>query len=571
MKYNNNKINVYEFININDLSLILNVDTTVIIKICLSLGIIVTVNYRLDKELILLICNELGYKVNFIDPNFININNDTKNKKKLIKRPPIVTIMGHVDHGKTSLLDYIRKTNTISKEYGSITQHIGIYNVKIKKNKSITFIDTPGHESFVSMRYRGLKITDIAIIVISSDSGVMKQTVECINNAKSDNIPIIFVFSKIDKNNSNVNKIKEQLSNLNILVKDWGGEYLSQEVSTKTGYGIEELIKKILIKSKELNLITNINTLSSGTIIESSLDKGKGYIVKLLVQKGILRLGDYIISGIYYGKIKSMYNGNNINIKKVYPSNPAIVIGFNGAPYSGEKFNVFNSEKVIKEISKKRKLLIREHNINIKTKYYNKRNNNNYKILNVIIKCDVDGSIDVISDEIQKLSKKKDIIINIIKKSVGNITKSDLLLAGASNAIIIGFNVKEIINKKKFYYNNKIEIYIFNLIYDIIDFLKKKITDNIDNNKIFIGKAKVIQIFKIQENKIFGCFVLEGKIYKKNKILIIRNNKIIYDGYIYSLKRFNKNVNEVKKGYDFGAIIKNYNDIKINDIIKCYK
>ncbi|MDH3005077.1 MAG: GTP-binding protein, partial [Candidatus Shikimatogenerans sp. JK-2022] len=423
-------------------------------------------------------------------------------------------------------------------------------------------------ESFGSIRYRGIIITDIAIIVISSDSGIMKQTIECINYAKNENIPMIFVFSKIDKKNTNVNKIKEQLSNLNILVKDWGGEYLSQEISVKNGYGIDKLIKKILIKSKELNLITNINTLSSGIIIESSLDKGKGYIVKLLVQKGILKVGDYIICGIYYGKIKSIYNENNIKINKVYPYYPAIVVGLNGAPYSGEKFNVLNSEKDIKELSNERRLLIREHNLNInynKNYYYKKE-----KGLNVIIKGDVDGSLDVISDEIENLSNNNKIFINIIKKFVGNITESDILLAETSNAIIIGFNVKYIINKKYIYNNKKIKIYIFNLIYDIINFLKKEINKIKNNNKKFIGTAKVKQIFKIKNKKIFGCIVLEGKIDKNNNILILRNNKIIYDGNILSIKRYNKNVNEVKKGYDFGVIIKNFNNLNINDIIKSY-
>ncbi|MDH3004308.1 MAG: translation initiation factor IF-2 [Candidatus Shikimatogenerans sp. JK-2022] len=567
MSIDNNYVkNVYEFISINDLSLILNVKYTKIIKICISLGIIVTINYRLNKELINLICEELGCKVNILDYNNIVINNKYNNKK-IIKRPPIITIMGHVDHGKTSLLDYIRKSNTISKEFGNITQNISIYNVNINKTDSITFIDTPGHESFISMRYRGLKITDIAVIVISSDSGIMKQTLECINNAKSENIPIIFVFTKIDKKNSNVNKIKEELSNLNILVKDWGGDYLSQEVSVKNGYGINKLIKKILNKSKELNLSTDINTLSSGTIIESSLDKGKGYIVKILVQEGILKKGDYIISGIYYGKIKNIYNENNINLKKVYPSEPAYVVGLNGAPYSGDKYYVLNNEKEIKEITNKRKLLIRENEIEIKKNYLN---NKEEKKINIIIKGDVNGTIDVISDELQNLSKKYNVFINIIKKSVGNITESDIKLANTLNAIIIGFNVKKIINKNKNIYNNYKYIYIFNLIYQIIDFFKKKLKNNNEIKKKIIGKAKVIKIFKIKNKKIFGSIVLEGYINKKYNIIIIRDNKTIYNGYILSIKRFNKNVMEVKKGYDFGFILKKFDMLKINDIIESY-
>ncbi|WGH25079.1 MAG: translation initiation factor IF-2 [Candidatus Shikimatogenerans bostrichidophilus] len=558
-------INIYEYISVYDLSLLLNIKVNNIIKKILSYGIKVTINSKLNKELTLLICDDLGYKVNFIK------SDDTKKKEYKkesiinIDRPPIVTIFGHVDHGKTSLIDYIRKTNTTSKEYGNITQRMSIYNVEIKKDKRMLLIDTPGHYSFVSMRYWGLKLTDIAIIIISSESGIMEQTLESINNVKSENIPIIFVFSKIDKKDSNVNKIKEQLSNLNILVEDWGGVYLSQEVSVKTGYGINELLDKIFIISKKLKLKTSINTLSSGTIIEATLDKREGYIVKLLVKKGILKIGDYIISGIYYGKIKKIYNDNNKKFNKIYPYYPVYVVGFNGAPNIGEKFEILNKEK-IKEISTKKKILIREYNIKIKN-LLKKRHEEKKNVFNVIIKGDVNGSIDVISDELHNLSSKE-LFINIINKSVGNITESDISLANISNSIIIGFNVKIIINKKKSInkniYNN---IYIFNLIYDIIIFFKKKIIKKKDNPKKILGSAKVIKVFP---NKIFGCIVLSGIINLYNKIIILRNEKIIYDGEILSIKRFNKNVNKIKKGYDFGIIIKNFNNLKQNDIIQSY-
>ncbi|MDH3004867.1 MAG: translation initiation factor IF-2 [Candidatus Shikimatogenerans sp. JK-2022] len=567
---NKKEINIYEFITIKDLSLILDVDINKILKICFSLGLIVTKNYKLKKDLINLITEELGFKINLIEKKkYLNFNINKKKKEKYIERPPIVTIMGHVDHGKTSLLDYIRKSNIVKEEVGKITQKLSIDNIKINKKKSITFIDTPGHEYFVSMRYRGIEITDIALIVISSESGIMEQTIECINNVKSENIPIIFVFTKIDKKNSNVNKIKEQLSNLNILVEDWGGNYLCQEVSIKTGFGIEKLIKKIFTISKKLKLLANINKLSSGTIIESYLDKKKGYIVKLLVQEGILKVGDYIISGIYYGKIKNIYNQKKIKINNILPSYPALVIGFNGPPYSGEKYNILKNKKEIKKISKKRKEIKREQDFQIK--YFNKKNKKKRKKeFNFIINGDNYGSIDVIIEQIEKFFLyNKSFEFNIIKKSVGNINESDILLANTLNAIIIGYNVKILENKKK-----KIEykkIYIFNLIYDIINFLKKKIKKYNKKEKKYIGKAKVLKVFKKNEQYIFGCLVLEGKINNKNKILILRKNNIIYDGEIFSIKRYNKNVLEVKKGYDFGIIIKNFNNLIKDDIIKSYK
>ncbi|WGH26175.1 MAG: GTP-binding protein [Candidatus Shikimatogenerans bostrichidophilus] len=473
--------------------------------------------------------------------------------------------MGHVDHGKTSLLDYIRKSNLTKKEFGNITQHIGIYNVKIKNKKNITFIDTPGHESFISIRRISIKISNIVLIIISSDKGIKNQTIESINHAKNENIPIIFVFTKIDKKNTNIDLIKKQLLNINISINKSKGEYLYQKVSIKNGYGIDNLIKKIFNISKKLNLKTNLNTLNcSGIIIDSFLDKKKGYIVKLLVKKGILKKGLYIMSGIYYGKIKNIFNDNNKNIDKVYPSYPCSIIGLNGSPFTGNKFETINNKKKIKKIIIKRKLLINKNKI---------VNNNNFflytkkkKKKNFIIKGDVDSSICVISDEINKFKN-----INIIKKSIGNITESDINLSNTFNSIIIGFNVKILVNKKKIN-NIKNKIYIFNVIYDLINFFKKKEYKlNKKKKKIIIGKSKVIKIFNKKNKKIFGCKVLNGKINKKYNIKILRNNKVIYKGEILSIKILNKNVLEVKKNNYFGIIIKNFDNLKINDIIESYK
>ncbi|WOX79190.1 translation initiation factor IF-2 N-terminal domain-containing protein [Candidatus Shikimatogenerans bostrichidophilus] len=554
-------IELYNYLNINDLSLLLNINNNEIINICKDLGIIVNINTILEKELILLISDELGYKVKFLDSLLLNEKEKIKIYKKniYIKRSPIVSIMGHVNHGKTSFLDYIRKSNINIIEEGNITQHIGIYNVNLKP--SITFIDTPGHESFLSIRRISIKLSDIALIIISSENGVMEQTIEAINNAKSDNLPIIFGISKIDKNN-NINKIKEQLSNINILVDDWGGEYLYQKISVKTGYGINEIIKKILNLTKKKKLFTNINKLCTGKIIYSYINKNKGYIVRILVLEGILKRGYYIISGIYYGKIKEIIDENNININVVYPGLSVNIVGFNGVPYTGDDFKVLKNEIEIKQIVIDRKNIIKEQEIKIKKKLY-KKNKNKKKKINIILKVDVENSLLAIIEEINKLN----IDINIIKKKVGNIKYSDYLLANTFNCIIIGFNVKNIINKKKI--NNKnIEIYNFKVIYNIIKLLINKNKNKNKENIKILGKAKVIKIFIKDKILIMGCKVINGKINKFNKIRIIRNNKIILISEIISIKIFNKNVNEVKKNNEFGLIINNKEEIKVNDIIE---
>ncbi|WOX79457.1 translation initiation factor IF-2 [Candidatus Shikimatogenerans bostrichidophilus] len=565
-------IEIYKDITINDLSLFLNINNSVIINICKDLGLIVNINTILDKELISFISDELGYKVKYLD-SLLLINKEKEIREKYkkniyIKRSPIVSIIGHVNHGKTSFLDYIRKSNIISSEEGNITQHIGIYNVNLKKSIKLTFIDTPGHESFLSIRRISIKISDIALIIISSENGVMTQTIEAIYNAKSENLPIILGISKIDKNN-NINKIKEQLSNINILVDDWGGEYLYQKISVKKGYGINEIIEKILNLTKKINLFTNINKLCSGKIIDSYVNKNKGYIVKILLLEGILKKGDYIISGIYYGKIKKIIDENNININVVYPGLSVNIVGFNGVPYTGDNFKVLKKEKEIKRIVIERENIIKEQEIKIKKILYKKNkdiNINKNKKINIILKVDVENSLLAIIEEINKLN----IEINIIKKKVGNIKYSDYLLAKTFNCIIIGFNVKNIINKKQI--NNKnIEIYNLKLIYDIIKILINKNENNNKENIKILGKAKVIKLFIKDKKLIMGCKVINGKIKKENKIKIIRNNKIILISDIISIKIFNNKVNEVKKNNEFGLIIKKKAEIKINDIIETYK
>ncbi|BDT61610.1 MAG: hypothetical protein RDO_1380 [Flavobacteriales endosymbiont of Rhyzopertha dominica] len=574
-------INLYELITINELSLIININYEEIINFCKSLGIIVNLNTRLEKQLIILICNEFNIKVKFIDKIKYKINNK---KNKIIKyyRSPIISIMGHVDHGKTSFLDYIRKSNIIYKEYGNITQHIGIYNVNIKiknKNNNITFIDTPGHESFLFIRRVSVKLSDIALIIISCESGVMKQTIESIEHARSENLSIIFAFNKIDKFEDNIkeykekiNNIKKDLSKINILVKDWGGKYLYEKISVKTGYGINELINKILKLVDNKKLLTNLNEICSGRIIESYLDKNKGNLVKILVIKGILKKGDYILSGIYYGKIKIILNERNKIINKVYPSYPAIIIGINGLPISGEKFYVINNKKYIKKIINKKKELIKEINLKIKNKINNNDNlirNNKKKNINIILKVDVDNSLLAIKEEINKINNKNNLIrINIIKESVGNITQEDILLSETFNYIILGFNIKKNI---KIYKNKK--IYIFNIIYKIIEFLKNKIKIILyKKEKIkVIGRAKIIKIFNKNNINIFGGIVIYGKININYNINVIRNDKIIYNSKIKSLKIYNDDVKEVKKNNVFGIILINENILKKNDIIENYK
>jgi len=544
----------------------MNIDSIKIIKSCISLGIMVTRNQRLDAETLTLVAYEFGYSVEFVDTDL-----EKDFEKDLKPRSPVVTIMGHVDHGKTSLLDYIRKTNIIAGECGGITQHVGAYNVKLKKGNSITFLDTPGHEAFTAMRVRGTKITDIVVIVIATDDDVMPQTKEAISHAQLAGVPIIFALNKIDKINSNPDKIRRQLSDMNFLLEEWGGKYQSQEISAKLGKGIDKLLEKILLEAEILNLKANPNKPAVGTVIEAFLDKGRGYCTTILIQGGTLKLGDYVVAGPFHGKVKVILDEIGNNLKKVLPSKPGKILGLNGAPTSGERFKVFKNEKEAKQLASRRSKLKKEHNIRSKTTITLEeigRRIGDFKELKLIIKGDMDGSVEAITDSLEKLSTDSR-IINIIYKNIGFITESDVLLAKASNAIIVGFNVKCTL-KAKIIANN-LEIRLYNIIYDIINDFKKALYGMNEKKVTVIGNAEIINFFKRKQiGTIAGCLIINGKIIRNSKIRLIRDGVIIYTGELNSLKRFKDDVKEVNKGYECGIIIKDYNDFKIGDIIECY-
>ena len=547
-----------------------------VILTCISLGIMATMNQRLDAETITIIADEFGYKVDFIkleEDNEVEI----QNKQDLIIRPPVVIVMGHVDHGKTSLIDYIRKSNLTAKEAGKITQHIGAYNINIK-NKNLTLLDTPGHEAFSSMRSRGVRITDIAIIVIDSTSKIMPQTKEAINHSKLAGVSMIFAINKIDLANSKPEKIREELANTNILVEEWGGKYQSQNISTKTGEGIEELLDKIMLEAEILNLKANPKKLGKGIVIEATLDKGRGYITNILIQEGSIKCGDYIVAGSNYGKIKSILDENGKNIKKTHLSQSVIILGLNGAPAAGDVFKIYKDEKEGKKIAIKRYQIKREQTIrsqrHLTLEEIGRRITiGDFKEIKIIIKGDVDGSIEALSDALQKLSSDN-ISVNIINKSVGQIIESDVLLATVSKSIIIGFNVKPSLNVKKIADKEKIKIYTFNIIYDAINKIKQIIKNKLtpENKEKVIGNAEIREIFISNKiNNIYGCIVHEGKIIRNHKIKIIRNKKIIHTSKIKSLKRFKEDVKEINKGYECGVSIKNYNEAKKGDILECYE
>jgi translation initiation factor IF-2 len=573
----NTVIKIAGVATVNEFSNMIEVSPTNVIRYCLSLGINVTLNQRLDPDLITLIAYEFGYIVDFIGEDLYE-KEDSKDKDSLSQRAPIVTVMGHVNHGKTSLLDYIRKTNIIEKESGGITQHIGAYNVEYKKGKSITFIDTPGHEAFSSMRFRGTKITDIIIIVIDADDNVMPQTKEAISNAKASSLPMIFALNKIDKPTAEPNKIRKQLANMNIILEEWGGKYQCQEISAKTGAGVEQLLEKIWLEAEVLGLMANPNKPASGTVIESTLKKGKGYVTNILVQEGTIKIGDYVSSGSFYGKVKAIYDEFNKLLHKAGPSKPVSILGINGVSSAGEKFKVFLDEKSAKKIALKKKLLQREQDI--KTKKHLTLDEigrrialNNFKEINIILKVDVDGSVEALTDAIQNISTEE-VSINIIHKGVGHISESDVLLASASNAIIIGFNVSSTINARNISEQKNIDIRIFSVIYDAIDDIKNHV--NIMHlpqiNEQIIGKAEIRNIYIIKKiYTIAGCMVTDGKIFRHIKIRLLRDGIVIHKGELASLKRFKEDVKEVAKGYECGLNIKDYNDIKVGDIIEGYE
>ena len=578
---NSNILKVTEFVTVNDLSIMISVPVTKVIEACMNLGLMVSINQRLDAEALVLVAEEFGYKIDFVTAEIqetINEGNEVDKPEDMEERPPIITVMGHVDHGKTSLLDYIRKANVIAGEAGGITQHIGAYNVQLPNGRRITFLDTPGHEAFTAMRARGAKITDLAIIIIAADDAIMPQTVEAINHAQAAGVPMVFAINKIDKPSAYPEKIREQLSQMNILVEDWGGKYQCQEISAKKGIGVEDLLDKVLLETDMLELKANPNKKAIGTVIESSLDKGRGYLATILVQSGTLRVGDIMLSGCYTGKVKAMYNERGQKVTEAGPSTPVSILGLNGAPTAGETFNVFDDEKEAKDIANKREQLLRIQGLrtqkHITLEEIGRRIAiGNFQELNVIIKGDVDGSIEALSDSLIKLSTEE-IHVNVIHKAVGAISESDVLLAAASNAIIIGFQVRPSASARKLADKEEIEIRLYSVIYDAINEVKSGIEGMLapEEKEEVTATAEVRETFKISKvGTIAGCMVKEGKLNRNAKVRVIRDGIVIYTGALGSLKRFKDDVKEVQSGYDCGLNIDGYNDIKVGDIIEAYQ
>lgn len=571
-------LKVTEFVTVNDLAVMMDVAVIKVIEACMNLGLMVSINQRLDAEAMVLVAEEFGFKVEFVTADIQDsIQEEADSDSDLMTRPPIVTVMGHVDHGKTSLLDYIRKANVIAGEAGGITQHIGAYNVKIANGERITFLDTPGHEAFTAMRARGAKVTDIAIIIIAADDAVMPQTKEAINHAQAAGVPMIFAINKIDKPGANSEKIREQLANMNLLVEDWGGKYQCQELSAKQGLNVDKLLEKVLLESELLDLKANPKKRAKGTIIESSLDKGRGYVATVLVQTGTLHIGDIMLSGSYTGKVKAMFNERGQKITEAGPSTPVSILGLNGAPAAGELFNVMEDEKEARDIANKREQLLRIQGLktqkHITLEEIGRRIAiGNFQELNIIVKGDVDGSIEALSDSLLKLSTDE-VHVNVIHKAVGAISESDVLLAAASNAIIIGFQVRPSVNARKLAEKEEIEIRLYSVIYDAINEVKDGMEGMLapEQKEEITATAEVREVFKISKvGTIAGCMVKEGKLVRNAKVRIIRDGIVVYTGSLGSLKRFKEDVKEVASGYDCGLNIDGYNDVKTGDIIEAY-
>jgi len=574
-------IQVTEFVTANELATMINVPVTDVISTCMTLGMFVSINQRLDAETLSLVAEEFGYKVEFVSVEVqeaIDLADETEDGEGLVFRPPIATVMGHVDHGKTKLLDYIRSANVVAGEAGGITQHIGAYEVLLENGKAITFLDTPGHEAFTAMRARGAKVTDVAIIVIAADETVMPQTREAINHAQAAGVPIVFAINKMDKPNANSEKIREELSKLNILVEEWGGKYQTQEISAKEGTNVKLLLEKVLLEAEMLDLKANPDKMASGTVIESSLDKGRGYISKLLVQSGTLRMGDIVVAGSTFGKVKAMYNERNQLVKLAGPSTPILMLGLNGAPQAGDGFNVLIDEREAKSISNKRLQLQREQGIrtqkHITLDEIGRRIAiGDFKELNIIVKADVDGSVEALADSLIKLSTEN-VIVNVILKSVGQITESDVLLASASNAIIVGFQVRPSISARKLAEQEQIDIRLYSIIYQAIEEIKAAIEGMLapEIEEKILCNVEVRDVFRITKvGTIAGCLVLDGKITRNTKVRIIRDGIVVYTGHLASLKRFKDDVKEVNSGYECGLNIESFNDIKVGDIIEGYE
>ncbi len=572
-------IKVTEFVTVNELASMMDVQVTQIISSCMMLGIMVTMNQRLDAETLTIVADEFGYEVEFVSAEVQeSITEDEDKPEDLIARSPIVTVMGHVDHGKTSLLDYVRHANVIAGEAGGITQHIGAYEVELKSGKHITFIDTPGHEAFTAMRARGAQVTDIAIIVIAADDEIMPQTKEAISHAQAAEVPIVFAINKIDKPNANPDKIKEQLAAMDLLVEDWGGKFQSHDISAKHGQGVEDLLEKVMLEAEMLDLKANPNKSAIGSIIEASLDKGKGFVTTMLVQAGTLMVGDFLLAGHFTGKVKAMFNERGHNVELAGPSTPVSILGLSGAPQAGDNFNVMSDEREAKSIALKRTQLQREQSIRTQKhltldEIGRRLALGDFKELNIILKGDVDGSIEALSDSLQKLSTDS-IQVNIIHKAVGQISESDILLATASDAIVIGFQVRPSISARKLAEKEQIDIRLYSIIYDAINEVKEAMEGMLspETKEEIVCNIEVREIFKVSKvGTIAGCYVLDGKISRNTDVRLIRDGVVIYTGALGSLKRFKDDVKEVAKGYECGLNIEKYNDIKIGDIIEGYE
>ena len=572
-------LKVTEFISANDLASLMNVSVNDVISTCLGLGMFVSINQRLDAEAITVIADEFGYEIQFTtNEEEEEVEENQDNEEDLKPRAPIVTIMGHVDHGKTSLLDYIRNTKVTAQEAGGITQHIGAYDVTTKSGAKIAFLDTPGHEAFTAMRARGAKITDVAIIVVAADDDVMPQTKEAINHAQVAGVPIVIAINKVDKSTANPQKVRESLSKINILVEDWGGKYQVQEISAKTGLGIEGLLEKVLLEAELLVLKANPDKPASGSIIEATLDKGRGYVTTVMVQNGSLKVGDIMLAGSNYGRVKAMFDDTGKKVKEAGPATPVVILGLDGAPQAGEKFSVFETDREAREVANKRSQIQREQSIRTKKhitldEIGRRLAIGSFKQLNVIVKGDVDGSIEALSDSLLKLSNPK-VQVAIIHKAVGQISESDVLLASASDAIILGFQVRPSVSSRRLAEKEEIEIRLYSIIYDAINDVKAAMEGMLEKEmeEVIVGNAEVREVFKITKvGTVAGCMVTDGYIKRNNPIRLIRDGIVVYSGEMGALKRHKDDASEVKSGFDCGISIKNFNDIKEGDVIESYE
>ncbi len=574
-----NILKVTEFVSVNELAIMMDIPVTDIISTCMNLGLFVSINQRLDAETMALLADEFGFKIEFVSAELLEAVRETEDEVEELKpRPPIVTVMGHVDHGKTKLLDYIRRTNVIAGEAGGITQHIGAYAVQLDDGRQITFLDTPGHEAFTAMRARGAQITDIAIIVVAADDGVMPQTVEAINHASAAGVPIVFAINKIDKPTANPDKIKEVLANMNYLVEEWGGKYQSQEISAKSGINIEALLDKVLLEAELLELKANPDKPALGTVVESSLDKGRGFTATVLVKAGTLKVGDIMLAGSCFGHIKAMYNERGYKVDEAGPATPVLILGLNGAPQAGDKFNVMDSDREAKDIATKRAQLQREQGLrtqkHITLDEIGRRIAiGNFQELNIIVKGDVDGSVEALSDSLIKLSTPE-IQLNIIHKAVGQISESDVLLAAASNAIIVGFQVRPSLAARKLAEKEEIDVRLYSIIYNAIEEIRSAMEGMLspEVREEIVATLEIREIFKVTKvGTVAGCYVKEGKITRNTRVRVIRDGIVVYTGELGSLKRFKDDVKEVVGGYECGLNIQNFNDIKAGDVIEGYQ